>query len=94
MSDENRTAVYKIVSEMLHHADGCGIYPTGKCYDALEKLLDGKDLELGCRNELLRVANERITELQEENAGLRDQYKTTRNDIFALFVESEAGNDE
>ena len=46
MSDTNRTAVYRIVSDMLDHPDDSGIYPTTKCYNALEALLDAKDSEL------------------------------------------------
>lgn len=39
--DKDRTAVCKIISEMLDNEGDCGIYPTGKAYDELEKYIEG-----------------------------------------------------
>lgn len=39
----NRKAIEIIISEMLDNPDESGIYPTTKCFDALEKILNEKD---------------------------------------------------
>ena len=35
-----RTAIYRIISEMLDNPDKHGIYPTSDCFDRLEGLID------------------------------------------------------
>lgn len=39
--DKDRAMICKIISEMLDNPDDCGIYPTTKCYDDLEKYVEG-----------------------------------------------------
>ncbi len=36
---KDREEICKIISEMLDHPDKYGIYPTGKCYNELEELI-------------------------------------------------------
>ena len=45
MADKDRTVICRIVSEMLDNPGDCDIYPTGRCYDALEKLVEGARIE-------------------------------------------------
>ena len=66
MSDTHREIAYRIVSDMLDHPDECGIYPTTKCYDALEAALDKKDSDLAAAQEQLRLAHAKIRELMED----------------------------
>ena len=62
MSDANRTIAYRIVSDMLDDPDASGIYPTTKCYDALEAALDAKDAELAAA-----LASEQMACVQRQN---------------------------
>jgi len=38
--DKDRTVICKIISEMLDNEGDCGIYPTSKAYDELEKYVE------------------------------------------------------
>lgn len=47
--DEMRGKICNIVSRMLDNPGECGIYPTTKCYDEFEKLL--QKVEEKCEHE-------------------------------------------
>lgn len=39
--DKDRTAICKIISDMLDNPDSCGIYPTSTAYTRLEHYIEG-----------------------------------------------------
>lgn len=43
--EKDRSEICKIISNMLDNPDDCDIYPTGKCYDELEKYIEKRVFE-------------------------------------------------
>jgi len=43
--DKDRTAICKIISDMLDNPGECEIYPTSKAYDALERYVEDVRVE-------------------------------------------------
>jgi len=43
--DKDRTAICKIISDMLDNPDESGIYPTSTCYTRLEHYIEGVRME-------------------------------------------------
>lgn len=56
---DDREMICTIISEMLNNPNECGIYPTTKCYDALE------DYIAGIRAETKELKIELIRELKD-----------------------------
>jgi len=84
MSDENRDAVSRIVSDMLDDPNKYGHYPTKKCCDALEELLDIKDIKIRNLQDKLKIAYEDlIAHLEMTNEDL----ESTNADLKESIVE-------
>ena len=92
MSEANRIAAYKIVSDMLDNPNNFGIYQTTKCYDALEALLDAKDSELALLQEDWGGENDKF---ERELAAIKadaERYRWLRNDSDNFAVHQNVGH--
>jgi len=81
---DNRKVICDIISEMLDNPDEYEIYPTAKCYDQLEAVIDAKDASLADCQSRLGVIKEALS--HDGNVETTDDFRICRAALLDLVA--------